>query len=113
MIFVLVAPTFYLATLSIIPVWIYLVLWSFASAFYWYSFHIIYGLVGDQEKRGRQSAIKEGVAQIAYSIGPILGGVIFKFFGASGLLLSGTISFALALSVLLKVNEYPDVQVKQ
>ncbi|MFA6091008.1 MAG: MFS transporter [Candidatus Gracilibacteria bacterium] len=113
MTFVLVAPTFYLATLSIIPVWIYLILWSFAAAFYWYSFHIIYGLVGDQEKRGRQSAIKEGVAQIAYSLGPILGGVIFKFFGAPGLLLSGAISFALALIVLLKVDEYPNIKVKQ
>ena len=104
-------PMFALLDHHIIPLWIYIIYYGLSNGFYWYPFHILYGVVGDTENRGKQSALREAYAHIAQGLCPLIAGFALSMFGSTGLIILGTSVFVIAVIMIMQVDEDIDIPI--
>ena len=111
--YIFLYPVFYLVSTDSISVLIYVFYFAVTVIFYWLSFHTIYGLIGDNDKRGRQSAVREAYAKVAYVASPVIGGYVLSLYDFFGFFFVGSLFFVLSLLPLSLIKKPKEVQKTQ
>jgi len=81
-------------------------LFALQKAFYWPAYHVDFMRFSAKEERGAEYSGVAALSTIMYTIGPIAGGAVVKFFGFDALFVIGIVSILLS-SIPLFVTKSP------
>jgi MFS family permease len=94
-----------LGQIESLDAWFFLFFFIFAitDIFYWLPYHTIFAILGDNEKRGKQTSMRDGVYMLAEFLAPLISGVLILNYGYKLAFVSAMFFMVIAIIPILKL----------
>jgi MFS family permease len=89
-----------------VDIWFYgfFLLFAITDVFYWLPYHSIFTIIGDDEHRGKQTSIRDGVYMFGEFLAPIISGIMILKFGYQSAFYVAMLLMFLAIPPILKIE---------
>lgn len=83
--------------------YLFFVIFSLSDIFYWLPYHTIFTLLGDQEHRGKQTSIRDGMYRIADFLAPVTSGILVVTYGYWAAFAAASVFMLISLAPLVRI----------
>jgi MFS family permease len=77
---------------------------ALTDVLYWLPYHTTYALLGDNNHRGKQTGLRDGLTKISGSLAPFLSGILVLFFGYWSAFILASVVMLLSIIPILKLS---------